>query len=111
MPMAIVDRSTLLEAPADAVWAAVKTPSAFRTVTRRPVTMPVIGDPETMNDTFIDQIVGAAKAAIDKAVEMGVDDLPLLTLRGPLGELGKQIDRDHPVEIGDGVRVAIAKQG
>ncbi len=37
-------------------------------------TMPVIGDPETMNDTFIEQIVAAAKAAIDKAVEMGVAD-------------------------------------
>ena len=37
-------------------------------------TMPVIGDPETMNDTFIEQVVGAAKAAIDKAVEMGVAD-------------------------------------
>ena len=37
-------------------------------------TMPVIGDPETMNDTFIEQIVDAAKSAIDKAVEMGVAD-------------------------------------
>ena len=37
-------------------------------------TMPVIGDPETMNDTFIEQIVGAAKAAIDHAVELGVAD-------------------------------------
>jgi dipeptidyl aminopeptidase/acylaminoacyl peptidase len=37
-------------------------------------TMPVIGDPETMNDTFIDQIVGAAKAAIDHAVSLGVAD-------------------------------------
>lgn len=37
-------------------------------------TMPVIGDPETMNDTFIDQIVAAAQAAIDKAVDMGVAD-------------------------------------
>jgi dipeptidyl aminopeptidase/acylaminoacyl peptidase len=37
-------------------------------------TMPVIGDAETMNDTFIDQIVGAAQAAIDKAVELGVAD-------------------------------------
>ena len=37
-------------------------------------TMPVIGDPETMNDTFIDQIVASAQAAIDKAVEMGVAD-------------------------------------
>jgi ligand-binding SRPBCC domain-containing protein len=42
--MAIVERSTTLEAPADAVWAAVKTPSAFRTVTRRLLTMPVIAD-------------------------------------------------------------------
>lgn len=37
-------------------------------------TMPVIGDPETMNDTFLDQIVASAQAAIDKAVEMGVAD-------------------------------------
>ncbi len=37
-------------------------------------TMPVVGDPETMNDTFIEQIVGASKAAIDKAVAMGVAD-------------------------------------
>ncbi len=37
-------------------------------------TMPVIGDPKTMNDTFVEQIVDAAKAAIDKAVEMGVAD-------------------------------------
>ena len=37
-------------------------------------TMPVIGDPETMNDTFIEQIVASAAAAIDKAVEMGVAD-------------------------------------
>ena len=37
-------------------------------------TMPAIGDPETMNDTFIDQIVSSAQAAIDKAVEMGVAD-------------------------------------
>src|SRR5690606_27957028 len=29
-------------------------------------TMPVVGDPETMNDTFIEQIVASAKAAIDK---------------------------------------------
>lgn len=37
-------------------------------------TMPVIGDPETMNDTFIEQIVGAAQAAIDHAVSLGVAD-------------------------------------
>ena len=37
-------------------------------------TMPVVGDPETMNDTFIPQIVASAKACIDKAAEMGVAD-------------------------------------
>lgn len=36
--------------------------------------MPVIGDPETMNDTFVKQIVANAKAAIDKAASMGVAD-------------------------------------
>ncbi|MCH8333662.1 S9 family peptidase, partial [Candidatus Sumerlaeota bacterium] len=36
--------------------------------------MPVIGDPATANDTYVEQIVAAAKAAIDKAVEMGVAD-------------------------------------
>jgi dipeptidyl aminopeptidase/acylaminoacyl peptidase len=36
--------------------------------------MPVIGDPETVNNTYIEQIVANAKAAIDKAVEMGVTD-------------------------------------
>jgi dipeptidyl aminopeptidase/acylaminoacyl peptidase len=37
-------------------------------------TMPIVGDPERMNDTYVDQIVSSAKAAIDKAVEMGVTD-------------------------------------
>jgi hypothetical protein len=40
--MAVVDRSTRLEASADAVWAAVKTPAAFRAVTRGVLTMPAI---------------------------------------------------------------------
>jgi dipeptidyl aminopeptidase/acylaminoacyl peptidase len=37
-------------------------------------TMPIVGDPETMNNTYVEQIVASAKAAIDKAVEMGVTD-------------------------------------
>jgi dipeptidyl aminopeptidase/acylaminoacyl peptidase len=37
-------------------------------------TMPVVGDPETMNNTYVEQVVASAKAAIDKAVEMGVTD-------------------------------------
>jgi dipeptidyl aminopeptidase/acylaminoacyl peptidase len=36
--------------------------------------MPVVGSAEKANDTFIDQIVGSARAAIDKAVELGVTD-------------------------------------
>ena len=36
--------------------------------------MPVIGDAETMNDTFLEQVVSSAKAAIDKAAAMGVAD-------------------------------------
>ncbi|HQZ95396.1 MAG TPA: prolyl oligopeptidase family serine peptidase [Pyrinomonadaceae bacterium] len=38
------------------------------------VSMPIVGTPETKNDTFVKQIVDSAKAAIDKAVEMGVVD-------------------------------------
>ena len=36
--------------------------------------MPVVGNPETVNNTYLEQIVMDAKAAIDKAVEMGVTD-------------------------------------
>jgi dipeptidyl aminopeptidase/acylaminoacyl peptidase len=37
--------------------------------------MPIVGsDPDTVNDHFVEQVVMDAKAAIDKAVEMGVTD-------------------------------------
>jgi dipeptidyl aminopeptidase/acylaminoacyl peptidase len=36
--------------------------------------MPVVGDPETMNDSLLPQLEQAAKAAIDAAVEAGVAD-------------------------------------
>jgi dipeptidyl aminopeptidase/acylaminoacyl peptidase len=36
--------------------------------------MPVVGDPETMNNTYVEQIVSSAKAAIDQAAQMGVTD-------------------------------------
>lgn len=45
-------------------------------------TMPVVGDPETVNDTFVDQIVASARAAIDKAVEMGVADRSRVAVGG-----------------------------
>lgn len=37
-------------------------------------TMPMIGDPETVYDTFLPQLVAGAEAAVAKAVEMGVAD-------------------------------------
>ena len=36
--------------------------------------MPVVGDPQTVNNTYIEQIISSAKAAVDKAAEMGVVD-------------------------------------
>src|SRR5207253_4012802 len=36
--------------------------------------MPVVGATQTAYDTFVEQIVANAKAAIDKAVELGVTD-------------------------------------
>ena len=38
------------------------------------VAMPVVGDPETVNDTYVEQIVADARAAIDQAAQMGVID-------------------------------------
>lgn len=37
-------------------------------------TMPIVGPGETANDTYIDQLVASAEAAIDKVVAMGVAD-------------------------------------
>ena len=45
-------------------------------------TMPVVGDPETMNDTFVEQIVGAGKAAVDKLTELGVADPNRIVVSG-----------------------------
>ena len=36
--------------------------------------MPMIGDPETTYNTFVEQLVADAQAAVDKAVEIGVTD-------------------------------------
>jgi dipeptidyl aminopeptidase/acylaminoacyl peptidase len=36
--------------------------------------MPIVGPGETANDTYVDQLVASAQAAIDKVVEMGVAD-------------------------------------
>ena len=45
-------------------------------------TMPVVGDAETMNNTFVEQIVGAAKAAIDKLDSLGVADRKRVVVSG-----------------------------
>ncbi len=45
-------------------------------------TMPVVGDPETMNNTFVEQIVSSAKAAIDKLDSMGVADRRRVAVAG-----------------------------
>src|SRR5262249_60081527 len=37
-------------------------------------TMPVIGDPETMNDSYLEQVTGAAKAHIRALDEAGIID-------------------------------------
>jgi dipeptidyl aminopeptidase/acylaminoacyl peptidase len=37
-------------------------------------TMPIIGPGETANDTYVDQLVASAQAAVDKVVAMGVAD-------------------------------------
>lgn len=45
-------------------------------------TMPVVGDPETMNNTFVEQIVDAARAAIDTLHTMGVIDPKRVVVSG-----------------------------
>jgi dipeptidyl aminopeptidase/acylaminoacyl peptidase len=45
-------------------------------------TMPIIGDPESMNDSFIEQLVAAAQAAIDFAVGRGVADRARVAVGG-----------------------------
>ena len=37
-------------------------------------TMPIVGPGETANDTYVEQLVASAQAAVDKAVAMGVTD-------------------------------------
>jgi dipeptidyl aminopeptidase/acylaminoacyl peptidase len=44
--------------------------------------MPVVGPSETVYDTFVEQLVANAKAAIDKAVELGVTDPDRVAVAG-----------------------------
>jgi dipeptidyl aminopeptidase/acylaminoacyl peptidase len=45
-------------------------------------TMPVVGDPKTVNDSFIEQITANAQAIIDKADELGVTDRSKVVVGG-----------------------------
>ncbi len=45
-------------------------------------TMPIIGPGETANDTYVEQLVASAQAAIDKVVEMGVADRDRIGIGG-----------------------------
>ncbi len=45
-------------------------------------TMPIVGAGETANDTYVDQLVASAQAAVDKAVEMGIADRDRLVAGG-----------------------------
>ncbi|MBV8036297.1 prolyl oligopeptidase family serine peptidase [Roseateles sp.] len=45
-------------------------------------TMPVVGDPKTVNDSFVEQITANARAIIDKAAELGVSDPQQMVVAG-----------------------------
>jgi dipeptidyl aminopeptidase/acylaminoacyl peptidase len=45
-------------------------------------TVPIVGDPLTVNDTFIEQLVMGAQAAVDKASEMGFVDKDRVAVGG-----------------------------
>jgi len=45
-------------------------------------TMPIIGPGETANDTYVDQLVADAQAAVDKVVDMGVGDRDRIGIGG-----------------------------
>jgi dipeptidyl aminopeptidase/acylaminoacyl peptidase len=45
-------------------------------------TMPIVGPGETANDTYIDQLVASAQAAVDRAVSLGVTDRERVVVGG-----------------------------
>jgi dipeptidyl aminopeptidase/acylaminoacyl peptidase len=44
--------------------------------------MPIVGDPKTVNDTYVDQLTADAKAAVDEAVLLGVADPERIAVGG-----------------------------
>ena len=45
-------------------------------------TMPIVGPGETANDSYVEQLVASAQAAVDKVVEMGVADRDRIAVGG-----------------------------
>ena len=45
-------------------------------------TMPIIGSGETANDTYVEQLVASARAAVNKVVDLGVTDLDTIGIGG-----------------------------
>jgi dipeptidyl aminopeptidase/acylaminoacyl peptidase len=45
-------------------------------------TMPIVGPGETANDTYVEQLVASAQAAVDKAVELGIADRSRIAVGG-----------------------------
>jgi dipeptidyl aminopeptidase/acylaminoacyl peptidase len=44
--------------------------------------MPIVGDPKTVNDTYVEQLTADAKAAVDEAVRIGVADPDRIAVGG-----------------------------
>jgi len=44
--------------------------------------MPIVGDPKTVNDTYVEQLVADAQAAVDEAVRIGVADRDRIAVGG-----------------------------
>ena len=44
--------------------------------------MPIVGEGETANDNYVEQLVSSAKAAIDKVIELGVADADRIAIGG-----------------------------
>jgi len=72
-------------------------------------TMPVVGDPETMNDTFVEQITGAAKAAIDELDRRGIVDRGRVLVSGH--SYGAFMTANLLAHAGDLFAAGIARSG
>jgi dipeptidyl aminopeptidase/acylaminoacyl peptidase len=72
------------------------------------VAMPVVGPPETVYDTFVEQIVSNAAAAIDKAVELGVTDRDRV---GVMGHSHGALMTANLLAYSDLFRAGIARSG